>query len=291
MNDHQVYTFQSESKELLHLMIHSLYSNKEIFLRELISNAADAIDKLHFLSIQSPNEYITKASFKIQISVNKTMKTLTISDNGIGMTKNELIQNLGTIAKSGTKQFIQSLKKNDIKNNSLIGKFGVGFYSSFIVSDKVTVHTIPANSKTNNSFIWESCGKGEYLIKKSTKNTPGTDIILYLKTKETKFLETWTIKNIIQKYSDHITIPIEIQNFNNTTKKYNWEQINKAKALWTINKSEINTKEYIDFYKYLTKDSFEPLVWTHNKVEGNLEYISLLFIPSKAPWNLWNKDN
>lgn len=291
MTDQKTYTFQSESKELLNLMIHSLYSNKEIFLRELISNASDAIDKLRFLSLQSSNIYVTNSEFKIKISTNKQKKTLTISDNGIGMNKDEIIKNLGTIAKSGTKDFIKSLKKNNIQNSQLIGKFGVGFYSSFIVSNKVTVHTLSANANIKKPIIWESFGKGEYTIKEGTKKEPGTDITLHIKEAEIKFLEDWTIRNIIEKYSDHIMIPIEIQTFNEKTKKNIWKQINTAKALWTVNKSNISEKEYIDFYKYITKDTHDPLIWTHNKVEGNQEYTNLLYIPSKAPWNLWNKDN
>jgi len=291
MNNQKTYTFQSESKELLHLMINSLYSNKEIFLRELISNASDAIDKLRFLSLKSPNVYITDNKFKIKISANKQEKTLTISDNGIGMDKSEIIKNLGTIAKSGTRDFIKSLEKNSIEENQLIGKFGVGFYSSFIVSNKVTVHTRSAHSKTNNSIIWESLGKGEYTIKDSTKEKIGTDVILHIKNTENNFLEEWNIRNIIEKYSDHITVPIEIQTLNEKTKENIWKQINTAKALWTINKSKISEKEYIEFYKYITKDTHDPLIWTHNKVEGSQEYTNLLYIPSKAPWNLWNKDN
>nr|OQX98658.1 MAG: molecular chaperone HtpG [Erwiniaceae bacterium 4572_131] len=236
----EVYNFQSETKKLLHLMIHSLYSNKEIFLRELISNSSDAIDKLRFESISSPELYENDSDVKIQISINKAQRTLIISDNGIGMTKEDTIENLGTIAKSGTKSFLQ---------------------------------------------------EGEYNITNIVKKTRGTEITLFLKKEEEEFLETWRIKNIISKYSDHITIPIHIQDYDKKNKTYFWEQINKAKALWTLNKSSITEEEYKDFYKHLTNDQNDPLIWSHNHVEGNQEYISLLYIPEKAAWDIWNRDN
>ncbi|CAL4325475.1 Chaperone protein HtpG [Buchnera aphidicola (Protaphis terricola)] len=288
----ETYKFQSEVKQLLHLMIHSLYSNKEIFLRELISNASDAIDKLRFKSISSPSLYQSNNLPKIQISINKAQKTLIINDNGIGMTKKDIIENLGTIAKSGTKSFLKSLenKTNDIKNE-LIGQFGVGFYSSFIVSDKVIVRTKFAGNKSNEGILWESQGTGEYNITNIAKKTKGTEIILFLKKEEEEFLETWRIKNIVSKYSDHITTPIEIQTYEEKSKTYIWEQINQAKALWTKNKSSISEKEYQEFYKYLTNDQNNPITWSHNHVEGTHEYISLLYIPKKAEWDIWNKEN
>ncbi len=287
----EVYNFQSEVKQLLHLMIHSLYSNKEIFLRELISNASDAIDKLRFESISSPELYENNSDMKIQISVNKAQNTLIISDNGIGMTRQDTIENLGTIAKSGTKSFLQSLEKKENKKNELIGEFGVGFYSSFIVSEKVSVRTRFAGKKSNEGILWESSGEGEYNITNIIKKTRGTEITLFLKKEEQEFLEIWRIKNIISKYSDHITVPVNIQNYDEKNKTYFWEQINKAKALWTINKSSITDNEYKDFYKHLTNDQNDPLIWSHNHVEGNQEYISLLYIPEKAAWDIWNRDN
>lgn len=284
----EVYNFQSEVEKLLQLMIHSLYSNKEIFLRELISNASDAIDKLRFLSISSPELYENNSDMKIQISVNKAQKTLIISDTGIGMTRNDTIENLGTIAKSGTKSFLQSLEN---KKNTLIGEFGVGFYSSFIVSKKVTVRTRFAGTKSDKGILWESSGSGKYTIETITKKNKGTEITLFLKEQEEEFLEIWRIKNIVSKYSDHITVPVQIQNYDEKNKTYIWEQINKAKALWILNKSEITDDKYKKFYKYLTHDQNNPLTWSHNHVEGSQEYISLLYIPKKAAWDIWNRDN
>ncbi|WP_422667377.1 molecular chaperone HtpG [Buchnera aphidicola] len=287
----ETYNFKSEVKELLHLMIHSLYSNKEIFLRELISNASDAIDKLRFISISSPESYENDSDMNIEISINKAQGTIIISDNGIGMTREDAIENLGTIAKSGTKSFIESFKKEKNGNNSLIGEFGVGFYSSFIVSQKVTVRTRFANTAHTEGTLWESSGEGEYNIKKITKKKRGTEITLYLKKEEEQFLDIWRIRNIISKYSDHIMVPVKIQTYDEKSKTYSWEQINKAKALWTLNKTSITKKEYQEFYKHLTNDSNNPIIWSHNKVEGNQEYISLLFIPKKADWDIWNRDN
>jgi len=286
----KTYNFQSEVKQLLHLMIHSLYSNKEIFLRELISNASDAIDKLRFQSISLPDLYENDSHMQIKISINKAQRTLIISDNGIGMTRKDAIENLGTIAKSGTKSFIDSLK-NKNNNNQLIGEFGVGFYSSFIVSDKVSVKSRCAGTENSKAILWESSGKGEYTITDVIKKTRGTEITLYLKKEEDEFLEIWRIKNIVNKYSDHITVPVKIQNYDEKSKTYFWEQINKAKALWTLNKSSITKDEYKDFYKHLTNDPNNPLLWSHNHVEGNQEYISLLYIPKKAAWDIWNRDH
>lgn len=288
----EVYAFQSEVKQILHLMIHSLYSNKEIFLRELVSNASDAIDKLRFKSISNPELYENDNDLKIQISINKSQKTLIISDNGIGMTRQDAIENLGTIAKSGTKSFLKSLEKkqNNIKNE-LIGEFGVGFYSSFIVSNKVSVRTRLAGSKSNQGVLWESSGEGEYDVTTVIKKQKGTEITLFLKKEEEEFLESWRIQNIISKYSDHITVPIQIQKYDEKNKTYFWEQINKATALWTKNKSSISEKEYQDFYKHLTNDQNNPIFWSHNRVEGINEYISLLFIPEKAAWDIWNREN
>ncbi|XRX43325.1 MAG: molecular chaperone HtpG [Buchnera aphidicola (Tetraneura sorini)] len=292
MNKKENYKFQSESKQLLNLMINSLYSNKEIFFRELISNAADAIEKLHFLSISNSKLYENDSKTKIQITVSKTNKSITISDNGIGMTKQEVIENLGTIAKSGTKNFLKSINKiAEKENNQLIGKFGVGFYSSFIVSKKVIIRTRKANISTKNGVIWESEGKGEFTVNDCIKKNRGTSVTLYLKENETSFLESQKIKNIINKYTDHISIPIEIQKYDKKNKIYSWKKINTATSLWTLKKSEISDEDYKNFYKEITNDIHEPISWIHNRVEGKLEYINLLYIPSKAPWDIWNKEN
>lgn len=287
----ETYTFQSEVKQLLHLMIHSLYSNKEIFLRELISNASDAIDKLRFESISSPEFYENDSDLKIQISVNKAQKTLIISDNGIGMSKQDTIENLGTIAKSGTKLFLQSLEKQKNKKNELIGEFGVGFYSAFMVSEQVSIRTRFAGKASNEGILWESSGAGEYNITNIVKKNRGTEITLFLKKEAEEFLEIWRIKNVISKYSDHITVPVYMQNYDEKNKTYFWEKINQATALWTLNKSSITDDEYKTFYKNLTHDQQEPLVWTHNHVEGKQEYISLLYVPKKAAWDIWNREN
>lgn len=292
INKKENYKFQSESKQLLDLMINSLYSNKEIFFRELISNAADAIEKLHFLSISNSKLYENDSKTKIQITISKTNKSITISDNGIGMTKQEVIENLGTIAKSGTKNFLKSINKiAEKENNQLIGKFGVGFYSSFIVSKKVIIRTRTANVSPKNGTIWESEGKGEFTVNNCIKKNRGTSVTLYLKENEINFLENQKIKNIINKYTDHISIPIEIQKYDKKNKIYSWEKINTAKSLWTLKKSEISDEDYKNFYKEITNDIHEPLSWIHNHVEGKLEYINLLYIPSKAPWDIWNKEN
>ncbi|WP_343188549.1 molecular chaperone HtpG [Buchnera aphidicola (Neophyllaphis varicolor)] len=291
MKENKTYKFKSEVKQLLNLMINSLYSNKEIFMRELISNASDAIDKLRFKIISEPKIYKNNNENKIRISVNKDNKTLIIKDNGIGMSYDEVIENLGTIAKSGTKSFIESLTSNKDNNNQLIGKFGVGFYSSFIVSKKVQVKTRSAKLKKEEGVCWESKGEGEYSIKKIIKEDTGTEIILSIKKENIEFLDTWKIQSIIHKYSDHISIPVELQILDEKNKDPYWKQINQATALWTKEKSNISEKEYQEFYKYISKDSNAPIYWTHNKVEGNQEYINLLYIPSKAPWDIWNREN
>ncbi|CAL4325081.1 Chaperone protein HtpG [Buchnera aphidicola (Neophyllaphis podocarpi)] len=291
MKENKTYKFKSEVKQLLNLMINSLYSNKEIFMRELISNASDAIDKLRFKIISEPKIYKNNNENKIRISVNKDNKTLIIKDNGIGMSYDEVIENLGTIAKSGTKSFIESLTSNKDNNNQLIGKFGVGFYSSFIVSKKVQVKTRSAKLKKEEGVCWESKGEGEYSIKKIIKEDIGTEIILSIKKENIEFLDTWKIQSIIHKYSDHISIPVELQILDEKNKDLYWKQINQATALWTKEKSNISEKEYQEFYKYISKDSNAPIYWTHNKVEGNQEYINLLYIPSKAPWDIWNREN
>lgn len=291
MESNKTYQFQSEVKELLQLMIHSLYSNKEIFLRELISNASDAIDKLRFKTISEPNLYKNNIKYKIKISINKEKKIIKVRDNGIGMNNEEIINNLGTIAKSGTKNFLESLKIKENKNNKFIGKFGVGFYSSFIVADTVKVRTKSANLLNNKGILWTSDGQGEYNIQEIKKINHGTEIILYLKENQDEFLNKEKIKSIINKYSNYIEIPIEIQDKKDKNNKKCWEKINQSIALWIKNKNEITEKEYKEFYKNLFYDSVDPLIWTHNKVEGKQEYISLIYIPSQAPFDLWNQNN
>ncbi|QJC33807.1 molecular chaperone HtpG [Enterobacteriaceae endosymbiont of Donacia provostii] len=294
MKKKETLSFQSEVKQLLHLMIHSLYSNKEIFLRELISNASDAVDKLKFQALSKPDLYENNSNFKIQISIDKEKKLITISDNGIGMTRKEVIENLGTIAKSGTKDFIKSLNlssnnKTEI-NSHLIGQFGVGFYSSFIVADKVIVKTRAAGNPIDQGVFWKSKGEGNYEIANINKELRGTEIILHIREKCKEFLDIWRIKTIISKYSEHISLPIEVKTYNEKEKKYFWEQVNKAQALWLRNKSNISENEYKEFYKQLTYDQTDPIIWSHNHVEGKQEYISLLYIPSTIPWDIRNRD-
>lgn len=283
--------FQSEVKQLLHLMIHSLYSNKEIFLRELISNAADAADKLRFNALENPDIYGNDADLKIRIWIDKETGTLTLSDNGIGMTRDEVIENLGTIAKSGTKSFLESLGGDKLKDSRLIGQFGVGFYSSFIVADKVTVISRSAYAQPDEGVEWQSTGEGEYTLNQITKDRRGTDVILHFRDDNKEFLEDWRLRSIISKYSDHIALPVEIQTKEDKEDRIKWEKINKAEALWTRNKRNISNEEYKEFYKYISHDSTDPLTWTHNKVEGKQEYTNLLFIPAKAPWDLWNREH
>lgn len=283
--------FQSEVKQILHLMIHSLYSNKEIFLRELISNASDAADKLRFKALENPSLYAGDAELGVRISVNKEEGTLTIADNGIGMTRDEVIENLGTIAKSGTKAFLESIGSDQAKDSQLIGQFGVGFYSAFIVADKVTVKTRAATANADEAVMWESAGEGEYTISDDNKETRGTEIILHLKEDEKEFLDDWRLRSIISKYSDHISLPVEVQTIDEESKDVKWEKVNKAQALWTRSKSEITDEEYKEFYKHISHDFADPLSWSHNRVEGKQEYTSLLYIPSKAPWDMWNRDN
>ncbi|SQF64767.1 molecular chaperone HtpG [Actinobacillus pleuropneumoniae] len=284
--------FQSEVKQLLQLMIHSLYSNKEIFLRELISNASDAADKLRFKALSNPALYEGDGELRVRVSFDETLGTLTISDNGIGMNREQVIDHLGTIAKSGTKEFLNSLGTDQAKDSQLIGQFGVGFYSAFIVADKVTVKTRAAGE--TQAVLWESAGEGDYTVADIEKSTRGTDVILHLREEEKEFLSEWRLREIIGKYSDHIGLPVEIQ-----TTEYDeegkvsgqkWEKINKAQALWTRSKIEISDEEYQEFYKHLSHDYNDSLIWAHNKVEGKQDYTSLLYVPAKAPWDLFNRD-
>ncbi len=282
--------FQSEVKQLLQLMIHSLYSNKEIFLRELISNASDAADKLRFRALSKPELYENDGELRVRISAEKDQGTLTISDNGIGMSREEVIENLGTIAKSGTKAFLESLGSDQVKDSQMIGQFGVGFYSAFIVADKVTVRSRAAGAPANEGVFWESAGEGEYTIADIEKAERGTEITLHLRDDEKEYLDNWRLRSVISKYSDHIALPVEIEEKNEEDGTVTWEKINQAKALWTRSKSEISDEEYTEFYKHISHDYADPLTWSHNRVEGKQEYTSLLYVPSKAPFDLWNRD-
>lgn len=282
--------FQSEVKQLLQLMIHSLYSNKEIFLRELISNASDAADKLRFRALSKPDLYENDGELRVRIRADKDQGTLTISDNGIGMSREEVIENLGTIAKSGTKAFLESLGSDQVKDSQMIGQFGVGFYSAFIVADKVTVRSRAAGAPAEEGVFWESAGEGEYTIADIEKAERGTEITLHLRDDEKEFLDNWRLRSVISKYSDHIALPVEIEEKNEEDGTVTWEKINQAKALWTRSKSDISDEEYAEFYKHISHDYADPLTWTHNRVEGKQEYTSLLYVPSKAPFDLWNRD-
>jgi molecular chaperone HtpG len=293
-NQKETRGFQSEVKQLLHLMIHSLYSNKEIFLRELISNASDAADKLRFKALSKTDLYGNDADLCVKLAVNPQAGTLTISDNGIGMTREQAIEHLGTIAKSGTKEFFAQLDENETKDSQLIGQFGVGFYSAFIVAGSVTVNTRSAEVSADEGVCWTSAGEGDYSIETITKANRGTEIILHLRADEQEFLDEQRLREIVGKYSDHIGIPVfiqtEEQDEEGKVTGTKWDQINKAQALWTRNKSDISDEEYKEFYNHVAHDYAEPLTWSHNRVEGKQDYTSLLYIPSKAPWDLNNRD-
>jgi molecular chaperone HtpG len=284
--------FQAEAKQLLHLMVHSLYSNKEIAIRELVSNASDAADKLRFQALDNSKLYENDSELKIRIDYDKKNRTITISDNGIGMNREDIVNNIGTIARSGTKEFLSKLSGDQAKDANLIGQFGVGFYSSFIIADKVTLETRKAGSK--EAFRWSSKGDGEFTIESIDKKVRGTDIILTLKKDEDEFLDDWRLKEIIKKYSDHITLPIIMKKSDfkdgNTIKTDEDETVNDTSAIWVRNKKDIKTKDYDEFYKSLSYDTEPPLAHFHNRVEGNQEYISLLYIPSKAPFDLYDRE-
>ncbi|MBE0149113.1 molecular chaperone HtpG [Serratia fonticola] len=283
--------FQSEVKQLLHLMIHSLYSNKEIFLRELISNASDAADKLRFRALSKPELYEGDGELRVRLSFDKEKRTLTIADNGIGMSREEVIENLGTIAKSGTKAFLESIGSDQAKDSQLIGQFGVGFYSAFIVADKVTVRTRAAGAAEDQGVYWESAGEGDYTIADISKADRGSEITLHLREGEDEYLDGWRLRSVIGKYSDHIALPVEIETKNEEDGTVTWEKINKAQALWTRNKADVSEEEYKEFYKHIAHDFTDPLSWSHNRVEGKQEYTSLLYIPAQAPWDMWNRDH
>jgi len=282
--------FQTEVRQLLGLMIHSLYSNKEIFLRELISNASDACDKLRFEALANDALYAGDSDLKIRVSFDKDKRTVTVSDNGIGMSREEVMDNIGTIAKSGTRQFFDSLTGDQSKDMELIGQFGVGFYSSFIVADEVTLITRRADAPADEAVCWVSDGEGSYTLEAVEKQSRGTEVVLHLREDEDEFLEAYRLRSIITKYSDHISLPIEMASMEEG-KEDEFESVNNASALWRCPKREISDDEYKEFYKHVAHDFGEPLVWSHNQVEGTQSYTSLLYIPKQAPFDLWDREH
>jgi molecular chaperone HtpG len=304
----KTHAFQAEVAQLLHLVTHSLYSNPEIFVRELVSNASDACDKLRFEALNNDALYENQPNLEVRLSFDTEAKTLTIADNGIGMTAQEAIDNLGTIAKSGTKDFVSKLSGDQKADAQLIGQFGVGFYSGFIVADKITVETRRAGAPASEGVRWISGGTGDFEVEAIERATRGTSIILHLREDALQYANTWKLKEIVGKYSDHISLPIlmekeewkdgeligkdesEGRQPGSMVKTGEWEAINKATALWTRPKKDVTEEQYKDFYKQISKDFAEPLTWTHNRVEGSTEYTQLLYIPSQAPQDLWNRD-
>ena len=290
-------SFQAEVKQLLHLMIHSLYSNKEIFLRELISNASDAADKLRFEAIANNALYEDDPNLRIRVSYDKDARTITIDDNGIGMSRDEAVSHLGTIARSGTKEFFGQLSGDQQKDAALIGQFGVGFYSGFIVADRITVESRRAGLPASDGVRWESAGEGDFSVETIERKPRGTTITLHLREGEDDLLSTWKLKSIIQKYSDHVALPILMnkeewdQEKGEMVAKDEDETVNQASALWTRPKSEISDEQYQQFYQHLAHDSQNPLAWTHNRVEGRSEYTQLLYVPAHAPFDLWNREH
>ncbi len=288
--------FQTEAKQLLHLMIHSLYSNKEIFLRELISNASDAIDKVRFQSLSNPDLVGEDANYNIRVDLDKDASTVTITDNGIGMSRDDAIAHLGTIAKSGTSQFFDSLTGDQQKDAQLIGQFGVGFYSSFIVADNVVVESRSAAQAPEDGVRWSSAGEGDFEVETITREDRGTSIILHIKPEEEEFLDSWRVRSVIKKYADHISVPVIMKGEamppaeGEEAQEPEDETVNTAKALWTRSRSDVSDDEYHEFYKHVSHDYQEPLVWSHNKVEGKLDYTSLVYIPSKAPFDMWQRE-
>jgi molecular chaperone HtpG len=283
--------FQAEVNQLLHLMIHSLYSNKEIFLRELISNASDACDKLRFEALSNDALFEGDSDLKIEVEFDEKARTVTVRDNGVGMSREEVIQNIGTIAKSGTREFFKALTGDKAKDSKLIGEFGVGFYSSFVVADQVTLTTRRAGLSADQGVRWVSDGKGQFSIENVEQTGRGTEVTLHLREDEDEFLNRWRLRSIITKYSDHINLPVRMRKEDDKGKQTEeWETINKASALWARPKSEIKDEEYKELYKHVAHDFEEPLAWTHNRVEGKLEYISLLYIPKRAPFDLFDRD-
>ena len=296
MSHKQTLAFQAEVQQILHLVTHSLYSNKEIFLRELVSNASDACDKLRFEALDQPSLYEEAPELKVHVSFDPEARTVTIRDNGIGMSAEEAVAHLGTIAKSGTREFMAKLEGDQKKDANLIGQFGVGFYSGFIVADRITVESRRAGLKPEEGVRWTSDGSGQFEVETITRAERGTDVTLHLREGEEDFLKTWKLKSIIGKYSDHISLPILMRKEEwiaekaETVLKDEWETVNKAAALWTRAKSDITDAQYQEFYKQISFDSDPPLAYTHNRVEGRTEYTQLLYIPAKAPFDLWNRD-
>ncbi|MEM5439031.1 molecular chaperone HtpG [Paraburkholderia diazotrophica] len=290
-------SFQAEVKQLLHLMIHSLYSNKEIFLRELISNASDAADKLRFEAIANNALYENDPNLRIRVSFDKTARTVSIDDNGIGMSRDETISHLGTIARSGTKEFFGKLSGDQQKDAALIGQFGVGFYSGFIVADKITVETRRAGLPVSEGVRWVSSGEGDFAVETIERAQRGTTITLHLRADEDELLSTYKLKSIIQKYSDHVALPILMQKEEWDAEKSEMvakdedETVNQASALWTRAKNDITEEQYKQFYQHLSHDHQDPLTWTHNRVEGRSEYTQLLYVPAHAPFDMWNRDH
>ena len=282
--------FQAEVKQLLDLMIHSLYSNKEIFLRELISNASDAIDRLRFVALSDDTLYENDTDYKIRVAYDKDARTITVNDNGIGMTRAEVIEQIGTIAKSGTREFFQSLTGDQQKDATLIGQFGVGFYSSFVVADKVTLKTRHAGLSPEDGVIWESDGQGQYTLETVEMAPRGTEVVLHLREGEDELLNGSRLRSIVRKYSDHIMLPIVMKSEEEGEHKGEDEVVNRASALWSRSKSEITEEEYNEFYKHVSHDFSDPLAHVHSRMEGNYEYILLLYIPSRAPFDLWTRE-
>ena len=294
--DKQTLSFQAEVKQILHLVTHSLYSNKEIFLRELVSNASDACDKLRFEALDKPSLFENAPDLDVRVWYDEKAKTVTIRDNGIGMSAEEAVEHLGTIAKSGTREFMAKLEGDKKKDANLIGQFGVGFYSGFIVADRMTVETRRAGADAAEGVRWSSEGTGDFEVETISREQRGTDVILHLREGEEEFLSAWKLKSIISKYSDHISLPVLMQKQSWDAEKSEqvttdeWEPVNKAAALWTRSKGDITDQQYQDFYKQISYDQEAPLAYTHNRVEGRTEYTQLLYVPAKAPFDLWNRD-
>jgi molecular chaperone HtpG len=292
----QTRSFQAEVQQILHLVTHSLYSNKEIFLRELVSNASDACDKLRFEALNNAGLYEDAPNLDVRVSFDAEAKTITITDNGIGMSLDEAVANLGTIAKSGTREFMATLEGDQKKDAQLIGQFGVGFYSGFIVADRITVESRRAGVAAEEGVRWSSAGTGDFEVENISRATRGTTIVLHLREGEDEFLNGWKLKSVIGKYSDHISLPILMQKEEwdaealKQVARDEWTPVNKAAALWTRSKSDITAEQYTEFYKQISHDSEAPLAYTHNRVEGRSEYTQLLYVPAKAPFDLWNRD-
>ena len=283
--------FETEVSQLLHLMVHALYSNREIFLRELISNAADACDKLRFEALASPGNIVQPGELHIDVSFDRDKREIRVSDNGVGMSRDEVVENIGTIARSGTREFLNRLTGDQQKDALLIGQFGVGFYSSFTVADRVTLETRRADAPEDAAVRWESDGTGSYTLENTTRAEPGTEVILHLKEDADEFLEAYRLRHIITRYSDHVSFPIRMPKLDDEGKPTDeWETVNRASALWTRSKSDITDEEYREFYKHVAHDFEDPAAWVHSHVEGKQQYTTLFYIPKRAPFDLWDRD-